>query len=371
NGVGYTAYPDNLIEKFVEQSWGKGVDIFRIFDSLNWMENIAPCIEMVRNRTQGIAEAALCYTGDILDPKRTKYNLDYYLRLAKDLENAGAHILAIKDMSGLLKPYAAAELVAGLKATVNIPIHLHTHDTSSLQPATYLKAIEAGVDVVDVALGAVSGLTSQPNFNAVVEMMKFHERENHFDIDSLNEFSNYWEAVREMYYPYESGMIASAAEVFRHEIPGGQYSNLRPQAKALGLEDKFEDIKKMYATVNDMFGDIVKVTPSSKVVGDLAQFMVANGLSREDVMQKGEGISFPESVQEFFMGVLGQPEGGFPKELQKIILKDKEPFTDRPNKHLKAVDFDKELAEFHEQFGDDLGICDFLSYKLYAKVYET
>ncbi|MEZ5015452.1 MAG: pyruvate carboxylase [Flavipsychrobacter sp.] len=370
NGVGYTAYPDNLIEKFVEQSWEKGVDIFRIFDSLNWMENIAPCIEMVRNRTGGLAEAALCYTGDILDAKRTKYDLNYYLRLAKDLENAGAHILAIKDMSGLLKPYAAKELVAGLKDTVNIPIHLHTHDTSSLQPASYMQAIEAGVDVVDVALGAVSGLTSQPNFNAIVEMMKFHEREHHYDIDSLNEFSNYWEAVREYYYPYESGLKASAAEVFRHEIPGGQYSNLRPQAKALGLEDKFEDIKKMYATVNDMFGDIVKVTPSSKVVGDMAQFMVANGYSREDVMTKGGSISFPESVQQFFMGVLGQPEGGLPKELQKIILKDKEPFTDRPNKHLEPVDFDKELKAFREELGNDLELCDFLSYKLYPKVFE-
>lgn len=371
NGVGYTAYPDNLIEKFVEQSWEKGVDIFRIFDSLNWMENIAPCIEMVRNRTQGLAEGALCYTGDILDVKRTKYDLNYYLRLAKDLENAGAHILAIKDMSGLLKPYAAKELVSALKDTINIPIHLHTHDTSSLQPATYLQAIEAGVDVVDVAIGSVSGLTSQPNFNAVVEMMRFHERENEYDIDSLNEFSNYWEAVREYYYPYESGLKASAAEVFRHEIPGGQYSNLRPQAKALGLEDKFEDIKKMYATVNDMFGDIVKVTPSSKVVGDMAQFMVANGYSREDVMTRGEQISFPESVQQFFMGVLGQPEGGLPKDLQKIILKDKEAFTDRPNKHLAPVDFDKEMKEFKEEFGDDLEICDFLSYKLYPKVYET
>lgn len=370
NGVGYTAYPDNLIEKFVEQSWEKGVDIFRIFDSLNWIENIAPCIEMVRSRTQGLAEAALCYTGDILDPKRTKYDLNYYLRLAKDLENAGAHILAIKDMSGLLKPYAAKELVAGLKDTVNIPIHLHTHDTSSLQSASYMQAIDAGVDVVDVALGAVSGLTSQPNFNAVVEMMRFHEREHSYDIDSLNEFSNYWEAVREYYYPYESGLKASAAEVFRHEIPGGQYSNLRPQAKALGLEDKFEDIKKMYATVNDMFGDIVKVTPSSKVVGDMAQFMVANGLSREDVMTKGETISFPESVQQFFQGVLGQPEGGLPKELQKIILKDKEPFTDRPNKHLEPVDFETELKAFREEYGNDLELCDFLSYKLYPKVYE-
>ncbi|MBS1690498.1 MAG: pyruvate carboxylase, partial [Bacteroidetes bacterium] len=279
NGVGYAAYPDNLIEKFVEKSWETGVDIFRIFDSLNWMENVAPCIEMVRKRTGGLAEAALCYTGDIMDPKRTKYTLEYYLRLAKDLENAGAHILAIKDMSGLLKPYAAKILVEALKDTVKLPIHLHTHDTSSLQPASYMMAIDAGVNVVDCALGSLSGLTSQPNFNAIVEMMKFHERENAFDIKSLNQFSNYWEAVREYYYPFESGLKASAAEVFQHEIPGGQYSNLKPQAIALGLGDKFEEIKEMYATVNDMFGDIVKVTPSSKVVGDMAQFMVANNLT--------------------------------------------------------------------------------------------
>jgi len=370
NGVGYAAYPDNLIEKFVEKSWEKGVDIFRIFDSLNWMPNIAPCIEMVRNKTKGIAEGALCYTGDILDPKRTKYSLAYYLRLAKDLENAGAHILGIKDMSGLLKPYAAKILVEGLKDTVKIPIHLHTHDTSSLQPATYLMAIDAGVDVVDCALGSLSGLTSQPNFNAIVEMMKFHERENAYDIKSLNQFSNYWEAVREYYYPFESGLKASAAEVFQHEIPGGQYSNLKPQAIALGLGDKFEEIKETYATVNEMFGDIVKVTPSSKVVGDMAQFMVANNLSKEDVFHKGATISFPESVQQFFMGEIGQPEGGFPEELQRIILKDKKPFIDRPNKHLPAVDFDKEFEQFKVQFGYDLNICDFLSYKFYPKVFE-
>jgi len=370
NGVGYAAYPDNLIEKFVEKSWEKGVDIFRIFDSLNWMENIAPCIEMVRKRTGGIAEAALCYTGDILDVKRTKYTLDYYLRLAKDLENAGAHILAIKDMSGLLKPYAAKELVTALKETVNIPIHLHTHDTSSLQPATYLMAIDAGVDVVDCALGSLSGLTSQPNFNAIVEMMKFHERENEYDIKSLNQFSNYWETVREYYYPFESGLKASSAEVFTHEIPGGQYSNLKPQAIALGLGDKFEDIKEMYAMVNDMFGDIVKVTPSSKVVGDMAQFMVANNLTREDVMTKGENISFPESVQQFFMGEIGQPEGGFPKDLQRIVLKDRQPFTERANKHMPPVDFDKDFEAFKEQYGEDLNICDFLSYKFYPKVFE-
>jgi pyruvate carboxylase len=370
NGVGYAAYPDNLIEEFVAKSWEKGVDIFRIFDSLNWMENIAPCIEMVRKRTGGLAEGSLCYTGDILDPKRTKYTLEYYLRMAKDLENAGAHILGIKDMSGLLKPHAAKLLIEGLKDTVKIPLHLHTHDTSSLQTATYLMAIEAGVDVVDCALGAVSGLTSQPNLNAVVEMMRFHERENPFDIKSLNQFSNYWEAVREYYYPFESGLKASAAEVFQHEIPGGQYSNLKPQAIALGLGDQFEAIKEMYAQVNDMFGDIVKVTPSSKVVGDMAQFMVANNLTPEDVFEKGETISFPESVQQFFQGEIGQPAGGFPQELQRIVLKGKPAFSERPNKHLPQIDFDNDFTAFKEKYGDDLTLTDFLSYKFYPKVFE-
>jgi pyruvate carboxylase len=370
NGVGYAAYPDNLIEKFVAQSWETGVDVFRIFDSLNWMPNIAPCIDIVRKQTGGIAEGALCYTGDILDPKRTKYTLDYYLRLGRDLENAGAHILCIKDMSGLLKPYAAKVLVEALKETVKLPIHLHTHDTSSLQPASYLMAADAGVDVVDCALGSLSGLTSQPNFNAIVEMMRFNERENEYDIPLLNQFSNYWEAVREYYYPFESGLKASTAEVFRHEIPGGQYSNLKPQAIALGLGDKFEQIKTMYATVNDMFGDIVKVTPSSKVVGDMAQFMVANNLTEQDIYEKGEHISFPESVQQFFMGEIGQPEGGFPEQLQRIILKDRKPFADRPNKHLEPIDFDKELAAFYEKYGDDLTLNDFLSYKFYPKVFE-
>jgi len=370
NGVGYAAYPDNQIEKFVELSWEHGVDIFRIFDSLNWMENVAPCVEMVRKRTGGIAEAALCYTGDILNPSRTKYTLDYYVRLAKDLENAGAHILGIKDMSGLLKPYAAKELVAALKDAVSIPVHLHTHDTSSLQTATYLMAAEAGVDVIDCALGALSGLTSQPSFNAVVEMFRFHERENPYDIRSLNQFSDYWQTVREYYTPFESGLKASAADVFHHEIPGGQYSNLKPQAIALGLGDKFEQIKDMYAAVNEMFGDIVKVTPSSKVVGDMAQFMVANDLTPQDVMTKGETISFPESVQQFFAGELGQPEGGFPKELQKIILKDKKPNTERPGKHITPIDFDKDFAAFKEKFGDDLDMTDFLSYLFYPKVFE-
>ena len=375
NAVGYKAYPDNLIEKFVEKSWENGVDIFRIFDSLNWVKAMEPSINYVRTKTGGIAQAAISYTGDILDPKQTKYNLNYYTQLAKDLENAGAHMIGIKDMAGLLKPYAATELVGALKDTVNIPIQLHTHDTSSLQTATYLKAIEAGVDVVDVALGGLSGLTSQPNFNAVVEMMKGQERAHDFDMPTLNQFSNYWEDTREMYYPFESGLKAGTAEVYQHEIPGGQYSNLRPQAIALGLGDRFDEVKKMYAKVNMMFGNLIKVTPSSKVVGDMAIFMVTNNLTPEDVMERGETISFPESVINFFKGDLGQPTGGFPKKLQKIILKNREAYTDRPNAHLKPVDFTKEFAAFKKKF--QLGFTrpieteDFLSYMLYPKVFET
>jgi len=369
NGVGYAAYPDNLIEAFVEKSWETGVDVFRIFDSLNWMENIAPCIEMVRKRTGGIAEGTLCYTGDILDPQRTKYDLNYYLRMAKDLENAGAHMLAIKDMSGLLKPYAASELVAALKNTVKIPIHLHTHDTSSLQTATYLKAIEAGVDVVDCALGALSGLTSQPNFNAIIEMMRFHERENPYDIDSLNAYSDYWETVRAYYSPFESGMKAGSAEVFRHEIPGGQYSNLKQQANALGLGNRIGDIKRSYAEANRLFGDIVKVTPSSKVVGDMAQYMVANNLTGEDVLSRGDRLSFPDSVVSFFRGDIGQPEGGFPAKLQRMVLKGQDAYADRPNKHLPPLNLDLDFKRFTKEYGEDLTFTDYLSYQFYPKVF--
>ncbi|MDP5106945.1 MAG: pyruvate carboxylase [Polaribacter sp.] len=373
NGVGYTAYSDNLIGKFVEQSWENGVDLFRVFDSLNWMKSIAPCIEHVRTKTQGLAEGSICYTGDILDVKNTKYNLKYYVDLAKEIENSGAHILGIKDMAGLLKPYAASELVGALKAELNIPIHLHTHDTSSIQSATYLKAIEAGVDVVDVALGGLSGLTSQPNFNSIVEMMKFHERENPLNINSLNEYSNYWETVRELYYPFESGLKSGSGEVFQHEIPGGQYSNLKPQAQALGLEDRFHEITKMYGEVNTLFGNIVKVTPSSKVVGDMAQYLVSNNLTVTDVLERGDTISFPQSVVSFFKGELGQPVNGFPEKLQKLILKDQIPFTDRPNAHIPPTDFDKEYADFRKIFENDLGrnihFTDFLSYKLYPKVF--
>ena len=373
NGVGYTAYPDNLIEKFVTESWEQGVDVFRIFDSLNWMKSIEPCIKYVREKTGGLAEASICYTGDILDPARTKYGIDYYVQLARQMEDAGAHILGIKDMAGLLKPYAAEELISALKSRINIPIHLHTHDTSSIQAATYLKAIEAGVDIVDVALGGLSGLTSQPNFNSIVEMMKFQSRSDDFDMDKLNEYSNYWEAVRSYYYPFESGLKAGSAAVYKHEIPGGQYSNLKPQAESLGLSNRFHEITEMYAEVNELFGDIVKVTPSSKVVGDMAQYLVSNNLTIDDVLERGENISFPESVKSFFKGSLGQPVGGFPEKIQKLVLKDEEPFTERPNAHLEPIDFDKELAEFKETFkegmGRELNMTDFLSYKLYPKVF--
>ncbi|MFO7744786.1 MAG: pyruvate carboxylase [Psychroflexus sp.] len=373
NGVGYTAYPDNLIERFVTESWENGIDIFRIFDSQNWMKSIAPCIEYVRKNTGGLAEASMCYTGDIMDPNRTKYTLKYYTQLAKDLENAGAHILAIKDMAGLLKPNAAKELVSALKSEVKIPIHLHTHDTSSMQASTYLNAIEAGVDVVDVALGGLSGLTSQPNFNSLLEVLKYHPRENKMDTEKLNEYSIYWEQVRTYYYPFESGLKSGTGEVYKHEIPGGQYSNLKPQAESLGLADRFHEITDMYAKVNELFGDIIKVTPSSKVVGDMAQYLVSNNLSIEDVLKDGENLSFPQSVVSFFKGDLGQPVGGFPEKIQKIILKGEKPYTDRPNAHLEPVDFEKEFKEFQNIFSDDmdrvLEFTDFLSYKLYPKVF--
>lgn len=374
NGVGYTAYPDNLIESFVEKSWEGGIDIFRVFDSLNWVKAMEPSINAINKRTGGLAEVAISYTGNISDKSKSKYNLKYYLDLAKDLENAGAHILAIKDMAGLLKPYAAAELISELRNKVSIPIHLHTHDTSGLQVATYLKAVEAGVDIIDVALASMSGLTSQPNFNSVLEMLEFHERENKMNKDALQLQSNYWEAVRQYYYPFESGLQSSTAEVFKHEIPGGQYSNLKPQAIALGLGDRFEEVKAAYTEVNQLFGDIVKVTPSSKVVGDMAQFMVTNNLSSADIFEKGHTLSFPESVKGMFKGDLGQPVGGFPKELQKIILKDEQPYTDRPNEHMEPIDLDTEYSEFKRRFEVNfirkLEFTDYLSWKLYPKVFE-
>ncbi len=371
NAVGYKAYPDNLIEKFIIKSWENGVDIFRIFDSLNWLENMKTSINTVLKETNALAEVAICYTGDILDKNNTQYTLEYYLDLAKRIEDAGAHILAIKDMAGLLRPYAAEILINKLKETVNLPVHLHTHDTAGIQLGTYVKAIEAGVDVVDVAIASMSGLTSQPNFNSLVAAYpKDSPRYNPIDWKKLNEFANYWEVIREYYYPFESGLKASTAEVYEHEIPGGQYSNLLRQADALGLKDKWELIKKNYKAVNELFGNLIKVTPSSKVVGDMALFMTTRGLSVEDILKRGESLSFPQSVKSFFRGELGQPPGGFPEEIQKIVLKDEEPMTKRPNEYLDPIDFEKEWENFKQKFGDEYSFEDLLSYLLYPKVFE-
>jgi len=294
NAVGYTAYPDNLVAKFVEVSAQKGIDVFRIFDSLNSIDNMRTCIDAVIKNTNSIAEVSMGYSGDIMDPKRPKFNLNYYLDLAKRIEDTGAHILCIKDMAGLLKPYAAEKLISELKKTLHIPIHLHTHDTAGVQLATYLKAIEAGVDIVDVALSSLSGLTSQPNFNVLVEVLKGTGKYREHNISLLNAYSNYWENVREYYYPFETELKSSTAEVYQHEIPGGQYSNLKPQAYSLGLADKMDDIKQAYKEANELFGDIIKVTPSSKVVGDLAMFMVNSKLTKKIYLKKE--LQFPSLI---------------------------------------------------------------------------
>lgn len=370
NAVGYTAYPDNLVARFIVKAAENGMDIFRIFDSLNWTKSMALSIKTVREETNSLAEACICYTGDIMDSTKQKFNLQYYVDLAKELEDMGAHILAIKDMAGLLTPFAAERLITALRKEINLPIHLHTHDTSSIQAATYLKAIESGVNAIDVSISSMSGLTAQPNFNSIVNMLKGHERECKMNLGKLNEFSNYWEDVREFYYPFESELKAGTAQVYENEIPGGQYSNLRPQARGLGIEDKFETIKENYKIANQLFGDVVKVTPSSKVVGDMAMFMTSNGYSKEDILTKGKDISFPDSVINFFKGDIGQPHGGFPAELQKIILKDRVAYTERPNEHLQPVDFDQEFKTFQKEFGKHKTDLDFLSYKLYPKVYQ-
>lgn len=370
NGVGYKAYPDNLIVSFIEKAWENGIDLFRIFDSLNWIENMRTSIRTVVNNTDALAEACICYTGDISDPEKQKYDLEYYVKLARELENEGAHILAIKDMAGLLKPYAAEKLIPALKESVSIPVHLHSHDTSSMQSATYLKAIEAGVDVVDVALSAMSGLTSQPNFNSLVATLQGQPRGRDIDLKSLDRFSDYWEIVRSYYYPFETELRAGTASVYRHEIPGGQYSNLRPQARGLGLEDKFDTIRENYRIANKLFGNIVKVTPSSKVVGDMAMFMTSNNLTEADIRTKAKELSFPESVKALFKGDLGQPYQGFPEELQNAILQDVTPYTDRPNSQLDPIDLESEFEDFKTTYGPYVNYLDFLSAKLYPKVYE-
>ena len=368
NAVGYKNYPDNVIKEFVEKSAYAGIDVFRIFDSLNWVEGMTLAIDSVR-QTGKIAEAAMCYTGDILDPSRRKYDLTYYKNLAKELEQSGAHILGIKDMAGLLKPQAAYDLVSALKETVDIPIHLHTHDTSGNGILTYAKAIEAGVDIVDVAVSSMAGLTSQPSANSLYYALEGTERKPKLDIQNLEQLSYYWEDVRKYYQDFESGMNAPHTEVYVHEMPGGQYSNLQQQAKAVGLGNRWDEVKDMYSRVNQLFGDIVKVTPSSKVVGDMALFMVQNNLTEETLFERGESLDFPDSVIELFEGYLGQPHGGFPEQLQQIILKGKKPITVRPGELLEDVDFNALKEKLFHELGRQVTSFDALAYALYPKVF--
>jgi len=368
NAVGYTNYPDNVIRSFVKASAENGIDVFRIFDSLNWLPGMQTAIEAVRESGK-VAEATICYTGDILDPSRSKYSLQYYVNLAKELEKAGAHILAIKDMAGLLKPYAAYELVRALKQEISLPIHLHTHDTSGNGGAMLLKAVEAGVDIVDACVSSLSGLTSQPSLNALIAALERTERDTGLNLEHYNKLSTYWEDIRPLYQGFESGMKASNTEVYIHEMPGGQYSNLEQQAKAVGLEGRWEEVKAMYATVNRLFGDIVKVTPSSKVVGDMALFMVQNGLNEENILEKGQRLDFPDSVIQFFQGYLGQPPGGFPKPLQDVVLKGREAFTARPGELLPPVDFAQVKQELEGKIGRPASELDVLSYIMYPQVF--
>lgn len=368
NAVGYKNYPDNVIKEFVQKSAMAGIDVYRIFDSLNWVKGMQVAIDAVGNAGK-VAEAAICYTGDILDKSRTKYNLDYYKDMAKELENAGAHILGIKDMAGLLKPQAAYELITTLKETIAIPIHLHTHDTSGNGIYTYSRAIQAGVDIVDVALGPMAGMTSQPSANTLYYALEGQERQPKLNMTAVEKLSHYWEDTRKYYEGFESGMNAPHTEVYRHEMPGGQYSNLQQQAKAVGLGERWDDVKAMYRRVNDLFGDVVKVTPSSKVVGDMALYMVQNNLSEDDIYERGATLDFPDSVVEFFQGYLGQPYQGFPKALQNIILKGKDPITVRPGELLEPVNFDELNEILFHKLKRQVTSFDLLSYALYPKVF--
>ncbi|MCT4797067.1 pyruvate carboxylase [Exiguobacterium profundum] len=369
NAVGYKNYADNVIEKFVHEAAYAGVDVFRIFDSLNNLESIQLAIDATLP-TGKVAEAAICYTGDLYDGNRPKYHLPYYIDLAKKLEASGAHILAIKDMAGLLKPESAYALVSALKDAVDLPIHLHTHDASGNGIFTYARATDAGVDIVDVAASSMSGMTSQPSGGSLVYALNHHERQPKVDPKQYEIISDYWQDVRHNYEPFESDMRASNPSVYEHEMPGGQYSNLQQQAKAVGLGDRWAEVKAMYARVNMLFGDIVKVTPSSKVVGDMALFMVQHNLTEEDVMTRGHQLDFPDSVVEMMRGELGTPPGGFPKDVQQVILKGEEPLNVRPGKLIKPYDFESARQELFEKFERPVTDFELLAHALYPKVYE-
>lgn len=369
NAVGYKNYPDNVIKKFVHESANAGVDVFRIFDSLNWVDQMKIANEAVQEAGK-ISEGAICYTGDILNVERSNiYTLDYYVKMAKELESEGFHILAIKDMAGLLKPKAANELIGELRAAVNLPIHLHTHDTSGNGLLTYKQAIDAGVDIIDTAVASMSGLTSQPSANSLYYALNGFPRNLRTDIEGLEELSHYWATVRPYYADFESDIKSPNTEIYQHEMPGGQYSNLSQQAKSLGLGERFDEVKDMYRRVNFLFGDIVKVTPSSKVVGDMALYMVQNDLDESSVLSDGYKLDFPESVVSFFKGEIGQPVNGFNQKLQEVILKGQQPLTERPGEYLEPVNFDEIREELADKQQGEVTEQDVISYVLYPKVY--
>ena len=368
NTVGYQNYPDNVVREFVKQSALGGIDVFRVFDSLNWIPGMSVAMDEVLNQNK-FCEATICYTGDIMDKSRTRYTLDYYVKMAKELEHIGAHSIAIKDMSGLLKPYAAKELVHALKQEVGIPIHLHTHDTTGNQVATLLMAAEAGVDIVDTAVASMSSLTSQPSMNAVVAALEGNPRATGISMEGIQELTDYWSDVRLRYANFDHGLKTPVTDIYRYEIPGGQYTNLEPQVISIGLGSRFLEVKEMYKQVNDMLGDLVKVTPSSKMVGDLAIFMVQNDLTPENIVEKGESLTFPDSVVSYFKGMMGQPPCGFPEDLQRVVLKGEEPITCRPGELLEPVDFDKVKEEISE-FIPNPTMRDVISHCIYPKVVE-
>ena len=375
NVVGYSTYPDNVIKKFIKVSSDHGVDIYRIFDSMNWMENMKLPVEEAL-KTGKIVEGAICYTGDILNPKEMKYTIDYYCKKARQLEKMGCHVIALKDMSSLLKPYAAKKLIEALKEEVRVPIHLHTHDTTGNGIATYLMAAEAGVDIVDCAIGSMSSLTSQPSMNALVEALRGTKRDTGIDPDGLLVLNDYYEHERKIYKPFESDMDSPNPEIYKYEIPGGQYSNFAAQVKEMGAGNDFNDIKRLYKEADEVLGNIIKVTPTSKVVGDMAIFMLKNDLTKDNILEKGKDLSYPDSIVQYFKGALGQPEGGFPEELQKIVLKGQEPITVRPGTLLPDVDFDAIGAYLRENYymesmeQPEVMEQKVLSYALYPKVYE-
>jgi pyruvate carboxylase len=370
NAVGYASYPDNVIREFVREAYAEGMDIFRVFDSLNSIENMRVSLDAVLE-TGGVCEAAICYTGDILDGSRPKYSLKYYVALAKQLEKLGAHFLAIKDMAGLCKPYAAFELVKKLKEEIALPIHFHTHDTSGINASSVLKAAEAGVDIADGAVASMSGGTSQPNLNAIVASLRNTPRDTELDLEMLNQCSDYWETVRTYYLPFDSGPKSGNARLYEHEIPGGQYTNLREQAVSMGLGQRWRQVEQMYAEVNQLFGDIVKVTPSSKVVGDMTLFLMAKEMTPADVLRLDQqhDVAFPNSVVEMFSGVLGVPPGGWPRKIQKILLRGARPVKGRPGASMPATDFAVEKESLEKKVGHTISNEDLLSYLLYPEVF--